>query len=110
MFAFYYRPYGSTTVEGICVPGYLEKFPPARLSWNAFRQNKGVLIEAAYTPDRLKLLFPDSTFPQICFMYSDLRDLSWEQMCGLCKGFGITTSRNNFERRRTLRAFMKEYC
>lgn len=110
MLAFYYRPYGSTTIDGVCIPGYLEKVPAARISWKAFRENKGVLIEASYTPDRLRQLFPNSEFPRVSFMYSDLRDLTWEQMCGLCKGFGITTARNNFQRRKALRAFMKEFC
>lgn len=108
MLVFYRYPYGSTNVDGVQVYGYLEKFPPARVSWNSFKNNQGSLIQASYTKDRLELLFPGSQFPNISFMYSDLRYLSWEQMCALCKGFGLITSRKNNDRRKALREFLKE--
>ena len=110
MFVFYHTPYGSTIIDGKRIYGYLEKYEPVRVSWDVFRANHPSLIQASYTPERLKMLFPNSDFPQVCFTYNDLRYLSWEQMCGLCKGFGITTSRTNSERRKALRAFLKEHC
>ncbi len=110
MFVFYRYRLGSTMIDGRRIYGYLEKHPPVRVTWDVFRANKGNLIEASYTPERLKMLFPNSEFPPVSFVYSDLRYLTWEQMCGLCKAFGITTPRTNSARRRALRAFMQEHC
>ena len=109
MLVFYKYPYGSTIIDGRRIYGYLEKHPPARVSWDVFR-NTPNLIEASYTPQRLSLLFPGRQFPNVSFMYADLRNLSWENMCDLCKAFGITTGRSNSERRRALRLFLKEKC
>lgn len=110
MFVFFKFPYGSTTINGQRIYGYLEKHPAIRVTWDVYRAYQGNLIQAAYTADRLKLLFPRSEFPRVSFVYSDLRYLTWEQMCGLCKGFGITTPRTNSERRKALRSFLKEHC
>lgn len=110
MFVFYRSPYGSTIIDGKRIYGYLEKHPAARVTWDVFRVNHGNLIQASYTRERLRLLFPKSDFPNVSFLYSDIRYLTWEQMCGLCRGFGITTPRTNFERRKALRNFIKEHC
>jgi hypothetical protein len=109
MLVFYKYPYGSTIIDGQRIYGYLEKYPPARVSWDVFR-NTPNLMEASYTPQRLKMLFPSAEFPNVSFMYSDLRYLEWEDMCALCKAFNITTGRSNSERRKALRTFLKEKC
>jgi len=110
MFVFYKKPLGVTYVDDKPIHGYMEKHPPIRISWANYRRFAPNLIQASYTPERLKMLFPKADFPNIIFLYSDLRYLTWEQMCGLCKGFGITTARTNHERRKALRNFLKEYC
>ena len=110
MFVFYHTPYGSTIIDGRRIYGFLEKYPPAHVTWDVFRANKGNLIQASYTPERLSALFPNTTFPCISFIYSDLRYLTWEQMCALCKSFGIKTARSNSQRRKALRKFMQEHC
>ena len=110
MFVFFDSKYGSTIINGQRIYGYLEKHPAARVTWDTYRAYQNNLIQASYTAERLKLLFPKSEFPPVCFVYSDLRYLTWEQMCGLCKGFGITTARTNHERRKALRKFLQENC
>ena len=109
-FVFYRYPYGSTIIDGKRIYGYLEKHPAVRVTWDVFRNYKQSFIEVAYNTQRLQSLFPDKSFPSVDFLYSDLRELTWEQMCGLCKAFGITSSRSNGERRKALRKFLKEKC
>lgn len=110
MFVFYRYPYGSTIIDGRRIYGYMEKYEPVRVTWDVFRANKGNLIQASYNPQRLSSIFPGATFPNLSFIYSDLRILTWDQMRALCKAFGITSGRTNNERRRTLRKFIQERC
>ena len=110
MFVFYKNQYGGIRLDDRTVHGYMEKFPPTQISWNTYKQNHNILIQASYNQDRLTMLFPHATFPKITFLYSDLRYLTWEQMCDLCQAFGLKTGRSNHERRRSLRKFMQEHC
>ena len=110
MLVYYRFPRGSTVIDNQRVYGFLEKFPPARISWGSYKANKHDLILASYTKEILESMFPGSTFPDINFTYAEIIHLDWEQLCGLCKGFGITTSRQNRLRRRSIVKFMKEYC
>lgn len=110
MFVFSIYPYGSRFIDGHRVYGYLENQPATRVSWTTYKTHQSALIQASYTPERFKLLFPHSEFPSVSFIYSDLRYLTWEQMCALCKGFGIITARTNHERRKALRHFLQEHC
>jgi hypothetical protein len=109
MFVFYKYKLGSTIINGRRIYGYMEKYPPTRVTWDEFRANKGNLIAATYTPELLSSLFPGSAFPTINFLYSDLRYLTYEQMCALCKAFGLT-GRTNEKKRRILKHFLREYC
>lgn len=110
MLVFFSYPYGSTIIDGKRIYGYLERHDPVVVPWNTYRQFQKTLIQAPYTKQYLEKRFPGSVFPNITFTYHEIRFLSWEQMCDLCKAFGFTTSRESRLRRRQLRKFMKEHC
>jgi hypothetical protein len=111
MLVFYKYKLGSTIIDGKRIYGYMEKYPPVQVSWDTYRANAGNLIQATYTQERLQALFPDGVFPNVSFIYSDIRYLTYDQMCALCRGFGISGgNRKNEKRRKSLRAFLKEKC
>lgn len=110
MLVFFVFPYGSTIIENKRVYGYLEKYPPVKISYAAYRANYNSLIQASYDKPTLEKMFPGREFPNISFTYFEIRFLTWEQLCDLCKAFGITTNRKNSLRRRSLRLYMQENC
>ena len=110
MLVYFKLPFGSTIIEGKKVYGFLEKFPPTKISWPAYRANKKITIQAHYNKAILEKMFPGKVFLDITFTYSELGYLKWEEMCALCKGFGITTSRENRLRLRSLIKVFKKYC
>lgn len=110
MLVFYAYPYGSTIFNGRRIYGYLERHGPVVVPWEVYKANQDVLIQASYDKDILEDMFPDKTFPELSFTYHEIRFLSWEQMCSLCKALGFTTNRSNASRRRKLRKFFKEHC
>ena len=110
MLVFFNYPYGSIGVDGKIVYGYLEKYDPTHISWQSWKTHKDSLIQASYNKRILEKMFPGKEFPNLSFTYSEMKFLNWQQMCDLCKAFGITTNRQNRLRYRTLREFIKEYC
>lgn len=110
MLVFYAYPRGSTIVDGKRIYGYMEPYEPVKISWDAYRSRKKDFIQAAYNKANLEKMFPGREFPDISFNYHEIRELDWNDMCALCKAFGITTNRCNRLRRRKLREFIKENC
>lgn len=110
MIVFFHHPRGSTIIENKRVYGFLEPYDPVRISWEAYKANKGNVIQASYDRRLLEKMFPGKTFPDISFTYHEIRFLTWGQMCDLCRAFGFTTNRSNSSRRRKLRKFMKKNC
>jgi len=110
MLVFYKYKLGSTMLDGRRIYGYLEAYPPAHISWDVYKANHGNLLQVPYNKRNLEAMFPGRTFPVISFTYYEIRFLSWEQMCALCKALGITTGRRKDSRRRKLRKFFKENC
>lgn len=110
MLVFFRYPYGSTIINGKTIYGYLERHDPVVVPWVTYRSCKDSLIQAPYNKVTLEKMFPGRQFPNITFTYSQIRFLSWEQMCELCQAFGFTTKRSNESRRRKLRKFIKEHC
>lgn len=100
---------GSTMIDGKRIYGYLELYDPVIISWDAYKANRGNLMQAPYDKRILEKIFPGREFPDISFTYHEIRYLSWEQMCALCKALQITTNRSNTSRRRKLRKFFKSY-
>ena len=110
MLVFYKYKLGSTIINGQRIYGYMEKHPPVQVSWDVYRANAGNLVQATYTKERLQSMFPGSEFPSISFIYSDLRYFTYEQMCALCRSFGLTGNRTTENKRKALRTFLKEKC
>lgn len=110
MLVFFVFPYGSTIIENKRVYGFLEKYPPVKISYASYKANRASLIQASYDKATLEKMFPGREFPNLSFTYYDIRFLTWEQICALCKGFGITASRKLPARRRALRLYMQENC
>lgn len=110
MLVFFKFPRGSTIIENKRVYGFLEQYQPVKISHAAYKANLASLVQAPYDKPTLERLFPGREFPAISFTYSEIRYLSWEQLCALCKAFGITTNREKSLRRRALRKFFKENC
>ena len=110
MLVFYKHPYGSTMLGGRRIYGFLERHAPVVVPWIVYKANQEDLIQASYDKHILEVMFPGNEFPSISFTYHQIRFLSWEQMCDLCKAFGFTTNRSKASRRRKLRKFFKEYC
>lgn len=110
MLVFFDYPYGSTIIDGKRIYGYLEPHEPVKVPWSTYRLFRPSLRQAPYSKRTLEKMFPGQEFPNISFTYSELRLLDWEQMCALCKAFGLTTKRSNESRRRKLRQFIKLHC
>lgn len=110
MLVFFRYPKGSTIINGKRIYGYLEKHKPVMVSWGVYKAFKDSLIQASYSKRVLQEMFPGREFPNLSFTYHEIRFLTWEQMCELCKAFGFTTNRSNASRRRKLRKFVKENC
>jgi hypothetical protein len=110
MLVFFKYPKGSTMLNGRRIYGFLENHGPVVVPWNVYRTCKNSLIQASYNKEIFEQLFPGIEFPNLSFTYHQIRFLSWEDMCSLCKAFGITTSRSNQSRRQELRKFMRENC
>ncbi len=110
MLVYYKYPKGSTILNGRRIYGFLELHAPVVIPWGVYKQHRNTFIQASYTKDILEQLFPGGEFPNLSFTYHEIRFMTWEQMCSLCKAFEITTSRNNGSRRRELRHYMKENC
>ncbi len=110
MLVYFRYPKGSTMINGRRIYGFLEIHGPTVVPWAIYKAFKNSLIQASYTKDVLEQLFPGNEFPKLSFTYNEIRFLSWEQQCALCKAFGFTTNRSRDSRRRKLRNFMKAYC
>lgn len=110
MLVFYKYPKGSTIMNGRRVYGFLEPHAPVVVPWDIYKTHRNSFIQASYSKDILEQLFPDREFPNVSFTYHEIRFMTWEQMCTLCKAFGITTKRATVSRRRELRKFMRENC
>jgi len=110
MLVFYRYPKGSTMINGRRIYGYLEQHGPVVVPWAIYKAFQNSLIQASYSKEVFEQLFPGRTFPNLSFTYHEIRFLSWEQMCELCKAFGFTTNRSKESRRRKLRSFIKEHC
>jgi hypothetical protein len=103
-------PYGSTIIDGKRIYGYLERYDPVKVPWETYKAYRGTLIQVPYSKRTLEKMFPGREFPNITFTFSQIRSLSWDQMCDLCKAFGFTSRRSNESRRRKLRKFIKYNC
>jgi len=110
MLVYFKQPKGSIRLDGVLVHGFAELQEPSRISWECYKNHRKMLVQACYNKERLERLFPNGDFPNISFTYSDLRYLTWEQLCDLCKGFGIKTNRKSRLRLKKLRRFMKAHC
>lgn len=110
MLCYYKFPKGSVVINGRHVYGYLEAHGPVKVPWRIYRAYRNTLIQAPYNKSILEDLFPNRVFPDISFTYGEIRYLTWEQMCDLCKAFGLTTGRSNKSRRKKLKMFMREHC
>jgi hypothetical protein len=103
-------PKGSLILNGKRVHGFLEPYEATKVTWEEYKARKNDLVSAPYDKQILERMFPGTEFPDITFTYHQIRHLSWEQMCSLCKALGITTSRSNHARRLKLRRFFKKNC
>ena len=97
-------------INGRRIYGYLERHAPVVVPWEVYKACRNSLIQASYSKHVLEELFPGREFPNLAFTYHEIRFLTWEQMCALCKAFGFTTNRSKASRRRKLRKFMREHC
>jgi hypothetical protein len=111
MFVYFRYPHGYTYLEGKKIYGFLEMMPSTHISYETWRLNKNkTLIQEPFNKDNLSRLFPGIEFPNVSFTLNDIRHLSWDDMCALCKAFGLKTKRDNVSRRTALRKFIKEHC
>ena len=101
---------GSIVIAGRRVYGWLDARPATVIPWESYKANPKNFIQAVYTKRVLESMFPGQEFPNVGFTYYEIRFLDWEQMCMICKGVGLTTSRENKKRRTELRRFFRENC
>ena len=110
MLVHYAYPKGSIVVHGKRVHGFLEPNDPVTIPWGEYKHAPQTYVQASYNKEILEKIFPGGEFPNVTFTYHQMRFLTWEHLCAICKGVGLKTSREKGKRRQALRKFFREYC
>lgn len=91
MLVYLREPMGYTQLEGKRIYGRkyaYGSFGPADIPYKTYKANKGILIEADYTPEWLENKF-GVEFPRVTFKVSDFSKMDFRLMADIANRMGV---------------------